>query len=125
MGERPRSCGRPGCGGHVRDGFCEECGMAPASTPVSSGSARARRVRLGAGLVEMPPVPYRDPLTAIMASPEVAEHKRFCGACGDPVGRSGDGHPGRTDGFCPRCGSGFSFTPKLSAGDLVAGQYEV
>jgi serine/threonine-protein kinase PknG len=73
----------------------------------------------------VPPVPYRDPLTAIMAVPEVAEHKRYCGHCGVPVGRGHDARPGRTEGFCPKCGTGFSFTPKLSAGDLVAGQYEV
>ena len=107
----------------------------PATTPVSTGtgstgngvtrSTRAHRGRLGAGLVEVPPVPYRDPLTAIMTDPEVAEHRRFCGTCGDPVGRGRDGFPGRTDGFCTRCGAGFSFTPKLAAGDLVAGQYEV
>jgi serine/threonine-protein kinase PknG len=144
MGEPPRSCGRPGCRGSVRDGFCDECGMAPvsghaptttpATTPIatptpatggSSRSARTRRGRLAAGLVVVPPVPYRDPLTAIMVDPEVAEHKRFCGTCDVPVGRGHDGRPGRTDGFCPRCGTGFSFTPKLSAGDLVAGQYEV
>ena len=33
--------------------------------------------------------------------------------------------PGRTEGFCPKCGKPFSFTPKLQPGDLVGGQYEV
>ena len=33
--------------------------------------------------------------------------------------------PGRTEGFCPKCGNPFSFTPKLQAGDLVGDQYEV
>jgi serine/threonine-protein kinase PknG len=60
-----------------------------------------------------------------MATPEVAERKRFCGRCGVPVGRGRNGVARRTEGFCPRCGTAFSFTPKLSAGDLVAGQYEV
>lgn len=55
----------------------------------------------------------------------VAESKRFCGACERPVGRGRDGAPGRTEGFCPNCGARFSFAPKLSAGDLVGGQYEV
>jgi len=80
---------------------------------------------LGAGLVEVPPVPYRDPAQAIMAAPEVPEHKRFCSRCGEPVGRGQDGRPGRSDGFCRTCGTGFSFTPKLAAGDVVAAQYEV
>ncbi len=30
-----------------------------------------------------------------------------------------------TEGFCPNCGTRFSFSPKLAPGDLVAGQYEV
>jgi serine/threonine-protein kinase PknG len=33
--------------------------------------------------------------------------------------------PGRTKGFCPRCGQPFSFEPQLPPGTLVAGQYEV
>jgi serine/threonine-protein kinase PknG len=80
---------------------------------------------LGIGLVEVPRVPYRDPSTAIKDNPEVAENKRFCGGCGEPVGRARGGRPGRTEGFCPHCGAGFSFTPKLGPGDLVGGQYEV
>jgi len=80
---------------------------------------------LGAGLVEVPSVPYRDPAAAIMTNAEVAERKRFCSSCGDPVGRGRDGKPGRTEGFCRNCGAAYSFTPKLVAGDLVGGQYEV
>jgi serine/threonine-protein kinase PknG len=117
---------RPGCGGGIEDGFCDRCGMAALGgvSPVStrSGATRPRRPRLGAGLVEVPPAPYRDPLSAVMVDPEVAEHKRFCGRCGVPVGRKPHG---LADGFCPQCGAAYSFTPKLSAGDLVAGQYEV
>ncbi len=93
-----------------------------------TGSGRTgstRRGRLGAGLVEVPPVPYRDPSEAILANPEVAERKRFCSNCGHPVGRGRDGGPGRTEGFCRECGTAYSFTPKLGPGDLVGGQYEV
>jgi serine/threonine-protein kinase PknG len=80
---------------------------------------------LGAGLVEVPRVPVRDPATAIKQNPEVAENKRFCSGCGEPVGRARGGRPGRTEGFCPNCGAGFSFSPKLGPGDVVSGQYEV
>jgi serine/threonine-protein kinase PknG len=83
------------------------------------------RGHLGAGLVEIPPVPYRDPASAILSNPEVPENRRFCGSCDQPVGRGHDGRAGLTEGFCRNCGSRFSFTPKLVAGDLVAGQYEV
>jgi serine/threonine-protein kinase PknG len=97
------------------------------STRTGSGrtSTSTRRGRLGAGLVEVPSVPYRDPAAAIMSNAEVAERKRFCSNCGDPVGRGRDGKPGRTEGFCRNCGAAYSFTPKLVAGDLVGGQYEV
>jgi serine/threonine-protein kinase PknG len=70
-------------------------------------------------------VPYRDPATAVLANPQVPENKRFCGVCERPVGRSRDGRPGLPEGFCPNCGSKYSFSPKLVRGELVAGQYEV
>ena len=92
------------------------------------GTARTRGTasrHLGAGLVEVPPVPYRDPSSAIMADPNVAESHRFCASCRDPVGRGRDRSPGRTEGFCRTCGTPFSFTPKLARGDIVAAQYEV
>jgi serine/threonine-protein kinase PknG len=89
------------------------------------GSSRASRGHLGAGLVEIPPVPAGDPAAAVLTNPLVAESKRFCGACDRPVGRSRDGRPGLVDGFCPNCGSRFSFAPKLERGEMVAGQYEV
>ncbi|MBB6120806.1 serine/threonine-protein kinase [Nocardiopsis algeriensis] len=92
------------------------------------GTGRSRssgRGMLGMGMVAVPPVPYRDPAGAVMADPVVAERNRFCGNCGEKVGRGRDGRPGRTEGFCRTCGAQYSFTPKLRAGDMVGGQYEV
>ena len=66
------------------------------------GSGRSSRGRLGAGLVEVPPVPSLDPATAVLANPQVPENRRFCGNCGQPVGQSRDGRPGLTEGFCPQ-----------------------
>jgi len=95
----------------------------------SSGSATAGsgRNRLGAGLVAVPDVPRPDPRTAVMADPEVPERKRFCSRsdCGAPVGRARGDRQGRTEGFCTKCGHPYSFVPKLAAGDIVHGQYEV
>ena len=93
----------------------------------SSGGRRTTRGGLGAGLVEVPPVPARDPSTAVLANPEVPESRRYCGneKCGQPVGRGRDGRPGLVEGFCRNCGTPFSFRPKLEPGELVAGQYEV
>ena len=92
---------------------------------VNSGSARLRTARLGAGLTRVPPAPVIDAAQAVMKNPEVPEEKRTCPSCGAPVGRSRNGQPGRSEGFCAKCGSQYSFTPKLKAGDLVANQYEV
>lgn len=95
----------------------------------SSGSAApsSGRSRLGAGLVTMPEVPRPDPSAAVLANPEVPERKRFCSRsdCGAPVGRARGDRPGRTEGFCTKCGHPYSFVPKLRAGDVVHGQYEV
>jgi serine/threonine-protein kinase PknG len=142
------------CGGAIEDGYCTVCGLAPASAVVpavasaptrlaragsglavsgltSAGkssrrtSSRSARGRLGAGLVEIPPVPYRDPASAVLADPQVPENRRYCASCEQAVGRGRDGLPGLTDGFCRNCGTRFSFSPKLEPGDVVAGQYEV
>ncbi|MBK5994715.1 protein kinase [Streptomyces sp. MBT58] len=95
----------------------------------SSGSSAASstRGRLGVGLVQVPDVPRPDPRTAVMENPEVPERKRFCSRsdCGAPVGRSRGERPGRTEGFCTKCGHPYSFVPKLTGGDIVHGQYEV
>ncbi|MGC9538115.1 tetratricopeptide repeat protein [Streptomyces sp. UG1] len=95
----------------------------------SSGSSAGSsgRSRLGAGLVQVPDVPRPDPRAMVLQNPEVPERKRFCSRsdCGAPVGRARGDRPGRTEGFCTKCGHPYSFIPKLKAGDIVHGQYEV
>ncbi|AKZ55762.1 putative serine/threonine protein kinase [Streptomyces ambofaciens ATCC 23877] len=92
-----------------------------------SGAGPSSRGRLGAGLVEVPPIPRPDPRAMVLDNPEVPERKRFCSRsdCGAPVGRARGERPGRTEGFCTKCGHPYSFVPKLKAGDVVHGQYEV
>ncbi|MCX5037790.1 MULTISPECIES: serine/threonine-protein kinase [Streptomyces] len=92
-----------------------------------SGTGSTGRGRLGVGLVEVPAVPRPDPREMVMDRPEVPERKRFCSRsdCGAPVGRARGERPGRTEGFCTKCGHPYSFVPKLKAGDVVHGQYEV
>ncbi|OBI80014.1 serine/threonine-protein kinase PknG [Mycobacterium sp. 1245805.9] len=80
---------------------------------------------LAGGLVEIPRVRDIDPLEALMTNPVVPESKRFCWNCGKPVGRSGSEGKGASEGWCPACGSPYSFLPQLNPGDIVAGQYEV
>ncbi|MFI9829561.1 tetratricopeptide repeat protein [Streptomyces sp. NPDC051913] len=92
-----------------------------------SGTGASTRGRLGAGLVEVPGVPRPDPREMVLENPEVPERKRFCSRsdCGAPVGRARGERPGRTEGFCTKCGNPYSFVPKLTSGDIVHGQYEV
>jgi serine/threonine-protein kinase PknG len=90
-----------------------------------SSAPSSVRGNLGAGLVEVPPVVSRDPESVLMRDPHVPESKRYCAHCDEPVGRSRNARPGLADGYCRACGKAYSFTPKLTAGDLVAGQYEV
>ncbi|MFD3580616.1 tetratricopeptide repeat protein [Streptomyces sp. NPDC058644] len=92
-----------------------------------SGAGTSARSRLGVGLVLVPEVPRPDPRQAVQENPEVPERKRFCSRsdCGAPVGRARGDRPGRTEGFCTKCGHPYSFVPKLTAGDIVHGQYEV
>ncbi|OBF92877.1 serine/threonine protein kinase [Mycobacterium sp. 852002-51163_SCH5372311] len=80
---------------------------------------------LGGGLVEIPRVSDIDPLKALMTNPVVPESKRFCWNCGRPVGRSGPEGKGASEGWCPYCGSPYTFLPQLSPGDIIAGQYEI
>jgi serine/threonine-protein kinase PknG len=98
-----------------------------ASARTSSGLTRSgsTRRRIGAGLVEIAPEPAADPAEAVMAEAVVPESSRYCAVCDAAVGRGRDGRPGRTEGFCPQCGTRFSFIPTLRSGDLVAGQYEI
>jgi serine/threonine-protein kinase PknG len=138
-GARPMAspaAGAAGVAGAAGGGSTKTSSHRLASRPIGSSlpnstrtkrTAAARRAagRLGAGITTVPSAPVADPRSAVMALPEVAESKRFCPACGAPVGRSRDGQPGRTEGFCPKCRTQYSFSPKLKAGDLVGGQYEV
>ncbi|MBV9353616.1 MAG: serine/threonine protein kinase, partial [Mycobacterium sp.] len=81
--------------------------------------------RLGSGLVEIPRVPDIDPIEALMTNPVVPESKRFCWNCGRPVGRSSPDGKALSEGWCPHCGSPYSFLPQLNPDDVVAGQYEI
>jgi serine/threonine-protein kinase PknG len=146
-------CQQPGCAGvYAADGYCDECGHkapAPDSLSVSSETSAhggtsalsttaglritgandptraVARGRLGASLVVVPPVPLRDPAAALMAVALVPESQRFCGQCERPVGRGGNGRPGRTEGFCPSDGKPYSFVPRLSPGEVINARYEV
>jgi serine/threonine-protein kinase PknG len=103
-------------------------GTGSSSSPTTGRRTSSRasgRGRLGAGLVEVPVVPVKDPASAVLTDPAVSESKRFCSNCGAQVGRGTDGKPGAAQGECANCDTPFNFRPRLFRGDLVGGQYEV
>ncbi len=98
-------------------------------------TARSARSGIGAGLVEVEPTDVGDPASAVMSEANVQgvlgavpEDKRVCSSCGSPVGRADGAAEGRVNGFCGQCRTPFDFItnrPVLTAGELVAGQYEI
>src|SRR3984893_2684254 len=126
-GGQPRAAGRSPSAGQTPSARASQAtrGTTSGGTSRRTGSGRTRRGNLGAGLVEVPPVPSEDPTSVILANPEGEESKRYRGRGGKPVGRSKPGKTARAEGFCPHCGTAYSFTPKLKPGELVAHQYQV
>src|SRR4051794_3973084 len=116
------TCEQPDCTGNILDGYCDLCGMAPrrgearatATATASRSTARRPSEATRGPLGEPAPTPPRAPAGAVPPEPAVAEARRFCARCHEPVGRSRDGAPGRTEGFCRGCGAHFSFTPKVA-----------
>jgi serine/threonine-protein kinase PknG len=130
--KRPANAAARGTGStSLNLGLTGRTGAGLGGTPSSGTTSRGTRGRtgtrggLGANLVAMAPVPLRDPTKAVMADPQVPESHRFCGKCGEPVGRGRDGNPGRVEGFCAKDRTPYSFRPRLSPGDLVDGRYEI
>ncbi|WP_417398506.1 serine/threonine-protein kinase [Gordonia phosphorivorans] len=81
--------------------------------------------RLGSDLVQLPALQDIDPADAVLSNPIIVENKRFCWNCGKPIGRSVGPDRGPLSGYCPHCGSRYSFVPGLERGTIVADQYEI
>jgi len=98
---------------------------APVKVETTRPRLRTGRRLIGDGLVEIPIREDIEPAGAILSNPVLAESKRECSNCGQPVGRGDGSRPGPSEGVCPHCGTLFSFSPQLGTGELVAGQYDV
>ncbi|HSR26179.1 MAG TPA: tetratricopeptide repeat protein, partial [Candidatus Eisenbacteria bacterium] len=124
-GSAPADGSRPP--GDTRGGRTSSRTYALRSTTDLSAATPGRRARsrIGAALVDVPPMPAVDPATAVMAVPVVPEEKRFCSECGSEIGRTRNGKAGRVQGFCSKCRLPFSFIPALRHNDLVADQYRI
>jgi serine/threonine-protein kinase PknG len=80
-----------------------------------SGSGRGRS--LGGGLVNMPVMPFLDPLQMVITDMQIHEKKCKCPSCKNKV------NPDKR--FCANCGQEYNFKPSLKVGDVVGGQYEI
>ena len=145
------TCSKAGCGALIGDdGYCTRCGTAarppsaptaaspvlPATSPPVPREPTARLLTHQPGarahhrnpLVNLPEIPVNDQMPPVLDNPQVPEHKRLCPnfRCRHLVGRARNGRPGRVEGYCPQCGTRFSFRPHLQPGVLVGdGQFKV
>ncbi|MFA3878936.1 tetratricopeptide repeat protein [Streptomyces sp. MMCC 100] len=143
-----RACVRADCrGGHIMvTGFCDTCfrrpldpeppstrpapapdgSGAPAQPPQSPAAPSAGELDRD-GLFVLPHLPSPDPSEAADTVARPPTGGRRCGVdnCAGTIGVSYDGGPAPDHGFCPECGTEYSFRPKLRPGDRVGGHYEV
>lgn len=122
---RPDSTVAVGWSAGSESNTTQTAGRGSARTSGRGSRSRPSVRRLGAGLVELPPMEPIDPLSVVLSNPEVSESKRFCWKCNEPVGRVSPAGPGSPAGRCRKCLSPFDFRPALHKGDVVGGQYEV
>ncbi|WP_431957112.1 serine/threonine-protein kinase PknG [Nocardia lijiangensis] len=99
--------------------------LRPSGRSVRTAWSRPSVRRLGGGLVPIPTVPPADPMSAVLTDPVVAEGRRFCWRCGNPVGRATAVRPPTTAGTCETCDAPYDFRPSLHPCDMVSGQYEI
>ncbi|MEZ5212840.1 serine/threonine-protein kinase [Gordonia sp. (in: high G+C Gram-positive bacteria)] len=97
----------------------------PHRRPPRKSTAAVHDRRLGSELVALPAMRDIDPADAVLSNPIIVESKRFCWNCGKPVGRASGPDEGPLTGYCPHCGSRYSFVPGLERGTMVADQYEI
>ncbi|WP_232792213.1 tetratricopeptide repeat protein [Actinacidiphila yeochonensis] len=94
-------------------------------TAVDARSASASPARPGTldsdGLVQLPDIPV-PPLSSVSTTPAPPPAGgRECGVpeCPGFIGVSFDGGPPPDHGFCPECGTPYSFRPQLAPGDEI------
>ncbi|MEV6885353.1 tetratricopeptide repeat protein [Streptomyces sp. NPDC051135] len=143
-----RACDRADCrGGSVMvTGFCDTCfrrpltpdsppappapgpddPAAPVEPPRGPAAPAAGELDRD-GLLVLPALPSPDPAEAADTVARPPTGGRRCGVdnCVGTIGVSYDGGPAPDHGFCPQCGTEYSFRPKLRPGDRVGGHYEV
>ncbi len=107
------------------EGLTANVARGATTTTAGRGRTRFRQGRLGADLIEITPVPARDPVSAVLPDPKVPPSQQKCRHCGRPVGQARGEVPSFAAGFCPHDQTPFSFEPTLKPEDLVDGRYAV
>lgn len=79
----------------------------------------------GEGLVDLPDIAKPDMRDAIITDPHIPEEQRFCHRCRAEIGRSHHGQPGLQEGTCYKCGTPYSYIPRLKPGEMLNGRYEI
>ncbi len=129
-------CPDTGCPGTIDDeGFCDVCGRqdpTPGPRSVSLSTPASVSVPDGgvfrvADLFDLPVRTFPHPESRVLTSTTSSQLTLRCGkdGCRTEIGGSYAGQPALSKGFCPNCGTPYSFDPQLAEGDLVADQYEV
>lgn len=79
------------------------------------------------GVVLLPDIPKPRPADVVSTTAHAPTGSRRCGVdgCTGTIGVGHAGRPAPDHGFCPECGSPYSFKPQLSPGDEIGGHYRV
>lgn len=141
----PTPCGRAGCAGSIMaTGFCDTChrlppggatrpAPPPAPAPQTGPAPAVRRAPSAAGdldrdgLVLLPHIPEPAPADAVSTTARPPTGGRRCGFknCTGTIGVGYGGRPAPDHGYCPECGTPYSFQPQLRPDDRVGEHYRV
>jgi serine/threonine-protein kinase PknG len=120
-------CPHFGCAGEVDEvGWCSECGRSAADVR-GVPSSEDRMFQAAGGLISVPVFTGDDPSSRVISDPATERFSRRCRTpgCHELIGSSYAGQPALLKGFCQKCGAAYDFEPRLTPGDVVAGQYEI
>lgn len=121
-------------------GFCDTChrrqpgtGNGPGEparapeAPAPRPPSRAEVALDSDGLLVLPHIPAPAPAEAASTTARPPSRGRRCGVdnCTGVIGVAYGGGPAPDHGYCPRCGTPYSFRPQLRPGDRVGDHYRI
>ncbi|MFG1806259.1 tetratricopeptide repeat protein [Streptomyces sp. NPDC049040] len=117
----------PGPRSEAGSGTAPAAAEPPADDQGAGGSPAPAGVLDRDGLVRLPRVARPADGDVARSTVRRIEGGRRCGVpnCTGVIGVSYDEGPTPDEGFCPVCGTPYSFRPQLGPGDVIAGQYKV